>query len=74
MRPAGSRRVQREGVGLGGGHRTVLYHDRSPLHTNFLVKEERTDLNLFFSLPAAGACQLKLTLRNRAVTLAHITI
>lgn len=58
---------------MGADRRTVLYHDRSLLHTNFLVKKERTDLNLFF-LPAAGACQLKLTLRNRGVTLAHISI
>lgn len=66
MRPAGSRRVQREGVGLGGGHCTVLYHDRSPLHTNFLVKEERTDLNLFFSPPCRRCLSAKAHIKKQS--------
>lgn len=32
--------------GEGGSSQAALYPDRSPLHTNFLVKEEKMALNL----------------------------
>lgn len=66
MCPAGSRRVPREGVGLGVGRHTVLYHDRSPLHTNFLVKEERTDLNLLFFPPCRRCLSAKAHIKKQS--------
>lgn len=45
---------KREG-GEGGGSQAALYPDRSPLHTNFLVKEEKMALNPEKSFsPGAG--------------------
>lgn len=39
----------------GGSSQAALYPDRSPLHTNFLVKEEKMALNLEKSFsPGAG--------------------
>lgn len=38
------RKAEKRG-GEGGGSQAVLYPDRSPLHTNFLVKEEKMALN-----------------------------
>lgn len=66
----------------------VLYHDRSPLHTNFLVKEERIEVNVkkvkpFFPFPSrlrlsAERCGAFLprtaTLTQRMATLVQISI
>lgn len=47
-----------EGRGEGGGSQAALYPDRSPLHTNFLVKEEKMALNPEKSpSPGAQGCQ-----------------
>lgn len=57
---AGSGREGRAGKkrqrgGEGGGSQAALYPDRSPLHTNFLVKEEKMALNPEKSFsPGAG--------------------
>lgn len=41
--------------GEGAGSQAALYPDRSPLHTNFLVKEEKMALNPQKSFsPGAG--------------------
>lgn len=37
---------EKERGGEGGSSQAALYPDRSPLHTNFLVKEEKMALNL----------------------------
>lgn len=37
---------KRQRGGEGGSSQAALYPDRSPLHTNFLVKEEKMALNL----------------------------
>lgn len=37
---------ERQRGGEGGSSQAALYPDRSPLHTNFLVKEEKMALNL----------------------------
>lgn len=48
------KRKDKEG-GEGGGSQAALYPDRSPLHTNFLVKEEKMALNPEKSFsPGAG--------------------
>lgn len=39
-------RGKRQRGGEGGSSQAALYPDRSPLHTNFLVKEEKMALNL----------------------------
>ena len=36
---------ERQRGGEGGSSQAALYPDRSPLHTNFLVKEEKMALN-----------------------------
>lgn len=43
---AGKGREKRRRGGEGGSSQAALYPDRSPLHTNFLVKEEKMALNL----------------------------
>ena len=46
---------ERQKGGEGGGSQAALYPDRSPLHTNFLVKEEKMALNPEKSFsPGAG--------------------
>lgn len=46
---------ERQRGGEGGSSQAALYPDRSPLHTNFLVKEEKMALNLEKSFsPGAG--------------------
>lgn len=45
----------RQRGGEGGSSQAALYPDRSPLHTNFLVKEEKMALNPEKSFsPGAG--------------------
>lgn len=46
---------ERQRGGEGGSSQAALYPDRSPLHTNFLVKEEKMALNPEKSFsPGAG--------------------
>lgn len=46
---------RRRSGGEGGSSQAALYPDRSPLHTNFLVKEEKMALNPEKSFsPGAG--------------------
>lgn len=51
----GERRERKTERREGGGSQAALYPDRSPLHTNFLVKEEKMALNPEKSFsPGAG--------------------
>ena len=59
-RRKGKRDRDREEGRRASGSQAALYPDRSPLHTNFLVKEEKMALDpeKSFFPPWSGPCQL----------------